>query len=704
MSDLSKKEHIRRNLELPDEELARQTGWNPRKVRRYKERLKESATSPSRTAQPHGQKGPFHFWAWGWTALAVTLVFYYPVLSCHFLNWDDSDIIFENIRLSHLDLGFLHWAFTTFKGGNWMPLVWVSLALDYRIAGPSSLVYHLDNLLLHGVNTLLVFILSAQVFRAWAGARNAPAEGEGSGWQAPAACLAALLFGLHPLHVESVAWATERKDVLYGMFYLASLCAYVAYATSVRHRSLQYGLSLALFAASLASKPMAITLPVVLVLLDVWPLGRWTREKGGSLADKIPFFLGSLALGLIALKAQGQAEAISSMEKLPLDLRLLNTFHSTLFYIVKIFVPWNLAAYYPLPYAAEAYSAEYLASAGVVLLIMGGAWHFRRSKPFLAASLAYYLATLAPVIGILQVGTQASADRYTYLPLLGFFMVLSGWVCSRYWKGNWPDWLVLALFTLGLGFLTVRQLGFWKDSVALWENVRRVDAHETEVLFANLGNAYHADHRYPEALEAYDKAIALGPPESTPHEGKAIVLFDMGRIPEALEEFKKAIVMDPSKLDLHQDLWIAYNRMGQYEGALAEAQEMVRLAPDSPEGYDKLAVTYGSKGLFDESIEASQKALALYPNSPQYLTNLATTYQRAGRYDEAIQVYLRTIQMDPYSSTSFFNLGNTYMLAKRYPEAIEALERAQALQPDNASIRQKLALAYQLGGQKGGNP
>jgi protein O-mannosyl-transferase len=663
LSDQTKKDFIRQHSDLSDEELARQTGWNIQRIQRFKERLKEVSKPVNHPVPGGGPLASLRTWSWGLTALIPTLLFYLPALSCDFLNWDDPDLIVDNAHLSYLNGDFLHWAFTTFKGGYWMPMVWLSLALDYRIGGPGSYVFHLDNLLIHGLNTLLVFWLSIQIFLVWDNTKGTPQAGEKQGWQAPSACLAALLFGLHPLHVESVAWAIERKDVLYGAFFLSSLCAYLAYAASSRWKPLKYALSLLLFAASLASKPMAMTLPVVLVLLDLWPLQRWAREKGKALFEKIPFFLGSLAVGLVTLKTLAQANTLTNVAKLPPDLRVLNAFHSIFFYLVKMVLPWNLAAYYPLPYPAQAYSVGYLGSAAGVLLILAFGWHYRRSKPYLTWALVYYLITLAPVLGLVQPGSQGAADRFTYLPLLGFFLVFSAWLGSRFWRGKWPEILAMAALALALGLLTVRQLGFWRNSVVLWENARRVDAYETELVYSNLGNAYYAAHRLPDALENFDKAIALGPPESNPHEGKAIVLYDMGRVQDALEEFQTAISLNPGKLAIHQQLWIAYSRMGrQYEKALAEAQEMIRLAPDFPDGYDKLAATYASKGLFNQSIEASKKALELYASSPKYLVRLATTYQEAGRYGEAIETF----------------------------------ERALALQPDNQEIQQKLALANQL--------
>ncbi len=702
MSNQTKIDFISQHLDLSDEELARQTGWNNRKVRRFREKLQEKKSFSDRPSPTQNSSSDYRFWKWGLAAVIPTLLFYLPALSCSFLNWDDFDLVVHNQNLNHFNLDFLSWAFTTHKT-YWIPLVWISLALDYQIGGSSSFIYHLDNLLIHGLNTLLIYWLSFQLFQAWEKRKRVEQSAEKKSWYFPGACLTAIIFGLHPLHVESVAWVSERKDVLYALFFILSLCFYLAYVSSASRRWLKYGLSLLIFAAALASKPMAATLPVVLVLLDIWPLRRFENEKIKCLFDKIPFFFGSLVLAFFTLRSSTEIEFLSTMKKIPLEFRIFGSFHSIAFYLEKMVLPWNLSAYYPFPDAAEVRSAEYLGSILVVLVILFFGWHYRNSKPYFTSALGFYLITLAPVSGLIQLGSQAMADRYTYLPLLGFFLVFSGWFASRSWK--WKNTVMVGIFSIALilGSLTVRQIGFWKDSVSLWENAKRANALQSFMVINNLANAYYTADRLPESLENYDKAISIDPSNALPHEGKAMVFYDMGQVQQAVEELQKAVSMEPANVATHQKLWFAYNRMGLYEKSLAEAQEIIRLAPGSPEGYDRLAITYGSKGFFDKSIEASKKALELNPSSPQYQANLATTYQRAGRSDEAIGVYLKAIQLDPYSAISFFNLGNSYLSNKRYPQAIEALERASVLQPDNQGIREKLALAYQLNGSGQGN-
>jgi tetratricopeptide (TPR) repeat protein len=423
--------------------------------------------------------------------------------------------------------------------------------------------------------------------------------------------------------------------------------------------------------------------------------GQWTKR----VLEKIPFWAASLLSGWITIIAQSQSKAFSAMDKLPMLFRISNAFHSVDFYLAKMFIPLDLAAFYPLPPDQNIFSIPYLASDLLVIGISIICWHERHRQPFALASWIFYFLTLAPVLGFLQVGTQAAADRYTYIPSFGVFLFLACVFVIFFSTRRWIGVGIALAVTLAMGMGTRHQLGLWKDSVSLWENVVRITPDVSEVTYTNLANAYRGVNRLDDALTAYDQALAIGPPNAIPHDGKGIVLFEQGKVQEAIEELKTAIGLDPQFVIPHQDLWLVYNRMGLQPEALEQAQATVRIQPDYAEAYNDLAVSLGSLNRFGESIQAFQKALQLDPSNAKYLVNLATTYQRAGKYDEAVGLYKKGLLLDPNEFIYEYNLGNTYLLKGSYTEALEALGRAGNLQPQNPGVYQKLADVYEKMGQ-----
>ena len=510
--------------------------------------------------------------------LAVLLA-YLPVLHNGFVNWDDPEAIKENPYIRDFSLPSLQWMFTTFHTGNWIPLTWLSLALDYQIGGLNPVVYHLDNLLLHGLNTVLVFFLSFQILGvAWKN-RDPAVQGLSKGRSLAAAALAALLFGLHPIHVESVAWATERKDVLCGFFYLLSLLAYLRWAGAAAGRNGKAALCLGLFVLAAMAKPMAITLPVAMLVLDYWPLGRLPASWREALREKIPFFLAALVFTGLAVTAQAQWNAISPEGDSGLPFRAMNAFHSLAFYLWKMILPVHLHPYYPLVPGAGAFSLPNLLAASAVLLVSWACFSARRIRPYWAAAWLYYLATLAPVLGLLQVGGQAAADRYTYLPSLGPCLLLGTWVVLSLRKNILLGFLFCFLIAGGLGALTWRQAGLWKDSVTLWENAAKANPGVSQLIHSNLANAYRSAGRPGDAVSEYDQAIAIGPPRAYPHDGKGVALLDKGLTEEAIREFQQAVALDPADLPAHRHLFLLYQKLGRNQEAMEEYQEAARLVP-----------------------------------------------------------------------------------------------------------------------------
>jgi len=520
--------------------------------------------------------------------------------------------------------------FTTFYTGNWIPLNWLSLSLDYHLGGLNPLVYHLHNLLLHILNTLLVFFLSLKVFTA---AQN---SGFPQGRETPAAVFltasffSALLFGIHPIHVESVAWATERKDLLCSAFFLSSLLMYMDYGSSAVRKAWKRYVCFGLFLLALMSKPMAITLPFILLLLDIWPLAGFSRNRAGILLEKIPFFTASFFSAWLTLSAQSNAIELWTMEKLPPDFRIMNAFHSIMFYLVKMLMPVHLSVIYPIPAGHAAFSLINIISCFLVLLISAICLRYYKSRPYIAAAWLYYIIMLAPVLGIIQVGYQTAADRYSYLPCLGPLLLLAAVPASLFSGRKLPAAILGLILACCLGLKTAAQAHVWHDSISLWENAARFYPNESLTIHTDLGNAYKDAGRLDEAIIEYNKAIGIGPPDETPHNGLATALAAKGLTQDAIKELKTAISLDPMMAPLHYNLSVLYSRSGQYDDSLFEIQEAVRIKPKNPVFLLTLGNAYMLKGMYPEAVAALEKAAELQPQNPEIYQKLEEAKQKAG--------------------------------------------------------------------------
>lgn len=637
---------------------------------------------------------------WGYVTIPVllTLLFYWPLLGNDFVSWDDSKSILNNIHLRSLGLGSIQWMFSNFYESNYIPLTWASLALDFKLGGLNPQIYHFHNLVLHLLNTVLVFFLSLRILRLFEKNKGPGKENRSSAWIMPAAFLAALLFGIHPVHVESVAWATERKDLLSGLFFLAGLWVYLNYASRSASKTRNYWICLFLFLLALFSKPMAISFPLVLLLLDGWPLGRFFTDRAKVLTEKIPFFILAFLSGYLTMMAQKQA--LVSEQSIPFVPRVLNAVHSLFFYLWKMFLPVNLAAYYPFVLKGEKLSGSYLGLALLVLLAAIALYFLLPKRPFLTAGLLYYFITLVPVLGIVQVGSQAAADRYTYLPSLGPFLLAAS--LAAYWLLNRRMVFILltAVLAVLLGYGTSQQTRTWKDSVALWENAVRVSPGVSVLAYTNLGNAYQETGRLDDAIQAYDQAIAIDPLQSVPQDWKGSALYSKGLFEEAVKQFLLAIELDPKNALPHINLSIANLKLGKNEEALAEAQVAVNLSPGLARVYNNLGACYWYMKQLEKSVEAYQKAVSLEPGKPEYSVNLAEMYSQMGRMNEAIELCRNAIAINPNDASFYLNLAYYYFLTGAYPKAIEVLLKAAALQPQNPEILQKLGLIYEKTGQR----
>ncbi len=489
---------------------------------------------------------------------ALVFVLYLPTLGFEFVNWDDGTYIYNNQALKNMGAGYLAHAFTKIVNSNYHPLTMLSYKFDVLIWGLDPKGFHLTNILFHAINSSIVALLCMGLMRA-AGDRNGTSP-LGAYSALLASGLTGLMFGLHPLHVESVAWVSERKDVLYAFFFLLGLLAYLRYAASGKPR--HYALTFALFLASMLSKPMAVTFPVVLLLLDLYPLKRdapghlWRK----LLPEKAPFFIVAILIAIFTVVIQD--EAIPALGELRLYEHLLLALRGTVFYIEKLFYPVGLAPFY----RADTTPFD-LSDAAALLFVLGvtaaGVGFYLRGKRLYLSLWMFYLVTVSPVLGFVQAGSQGVADRYTYVPLLGimFFLALvvarAGEVPFRQKYGELfsrGGVLLLCLFVVaGMAGTTQKQIRVWENTFTLWERERQIFPFEPLAL-RRLGYAYYSTGEYKRAEFYYTSAIQINPYNATYYKLRAGAYMKMGKFRLANSDLERSLQLSPGDIEVKRYL------------------------------------------------------------------------------------------------------------------------------------------------------
>jgi tetratricopeptide (TPR) repeat protein len=632
----------------------------------------------------------------------LTALLYLPALQNNFVNWDDQYYVYENSNILSIDYQSLNWMLTAFHASNWHPLTWLSHAIDYAVWGLDPLGHHLTSIVLHGLNTFLVVILITRLIQIGQGRLSkdsqisSPVTRHSSlGSPLLAGAVTGLLFGVHPLHVESVAWVSERKDVLYAFFYLLSILVYLGYVRAeAGKRRVLYVMCLVLFVCSLMSKPMAVTLPVVLLLLDVYPLGRTgIRELVGSqwrvVVEKVPFFVLSVVSSILTVQAQEAGGALKSLELHPMGERILVAFRALLFYLYKMVLPLDLAPLYPYPAVTGLLDIEYL---GMVLLVVGITvfciWRWRREKVWTVAW-AYYVVTLFPVLGIIQVGGQAAADRYTYLSSLAPFLLagLGAFEITKVVQER-KDLLllwkipVLSLFIFLCALLlifTVKQIKVWKDSVILWNYELNIYPDASYVAYYNRGKAFEERDEYTEALDDYKRAIDMNPRFPDSFINRGTVLEVIGSHKQALESYSKAILLDPVAADAYYNRGISYGSLGQYQQAIQDFTKAVTLNPQYAAAYHNRGAFLGMVGDYERSISDLSMAIQLNPQYGETYYNRGITYKNMENYQQAIQDFSMAIRMDPEHAKAYSSRGNLYLSAGDIQRGLQDYQEAARL-------------------------
>jgi tetratricopeptide (TPR) repeat protein len=496
-------------------------------------------------------------------AAGLTCMIFLPALGGGFLPWDDEANLVVNRAWRGLGPSQLGWMLTTFHKGHWIPVTWLSFALDHVLWGMDPRGYHLTNVLVHGANAGLVCLLAMRLLEGGRGVEGAARLAGGAA--------AALAFALHPLRVESVAWVTERRDVLSAFFCLVSLLAYLrAVREEAVWRSRWYWLALGAFALSLGSKSMAVSLPVVLLILDMYPLARGRGAWRLRLIEKTPFALLSLLVAGVAMVAVRSGGSASSLADLGVAQRLAISSYSIVFYLWKTLVPVGLSPLYELPLKLDPRAPVYLLSMTLVIAITGAALALRRPRPWLLAAWAAYVVMLLPVVGIAHNGPQIAADRYTYLPCLPWAILLGG-IVALLWRGAWA----IPVVAVALGFLawlTVGQIRVWHDPETLWTHA--LLASPSAIAHSSLGIVLDERGRPDEAIAHFQQALRVNPRLAHAENNWGITLAKQERWEEAARHFEAALRLSADYAEAHANLAVALGRLGRY----AEAQRHLEQA------------------------------------------------------------------------------------------------------------------------------
>jgi tetratricopeptide (TPR) repeat protein len=571
---------------------------------------------------------------------------YAQVHGFQFVNYDDPDYVLEN---PHVRAGDVAWAFTSMEHANWFPLTWLSHILDVELFGIHSGAHHLTSVAIHALSALLLFGLLRKI--------------TGERW--PSAFVA-FVFAAHPLHVESVAWIAERKDVLCALFFLLTLWAYARYVE--RPGALRYIMMLVAFACGIMAKPMIVTLPFVVLLMDVWPLRRFSRR---AVVEKVPLFALSTAAAVVAYVAQQRGGAVSSI---PVALRLENAAVSYVTYIGQFFWPAKLAVFYPFPAAVPAW--EWVAAALVLIAITIAALR----STAVAVGWLWYLGTLVPVIGVVQIGLQSHADRYTYIPSIGLSIALA-WGFSALVKQH--RWLAapVAAWACAICAATFIQAAAWRDSVTLFTHALAV-TDGNYVAHNNLGAALRQAGRRADAFPHFQEAIRLRPqyPEAQNNLGEA--LLAAGRVEEATPHIAEALRLDPKLPEAHVNMGTIDSKRARPELAEAEYRAALQLNPSSAEAHDGLAVVLTDTNRTAEALQHATEAVTLDPGDADAHYNLGRLYGLTGRTEQAVEQFRETVRLEPASAEAHFNLGIAYAQKDQMNEAVAEFQAAVRCKPD----------------------
>jgi len=631
-------------------------------------------------------------WSVALFLVALVVLVYGQVGGFDFVNYDDTLYVTENEHTQQgLTLANLKWAFATGAASYFHPLTWLSHMLDCELFGMQPWGHHLTSLLFHLANSVLFFLIMNRMTRSF--------------W--PSA-VAAAFFALHPLRVESVAWISERKDVLSMFFWLLGMGAYARYTE--RPGLVRYLLVTGCFVLGLMSKAMVVTFPFALLLLDYWPLGRFEGasgaggylRRGARLAvEKLPLFALTLAVCLLTLVMQTRGGVIASLEALPLAKRLANVPAAYAFYVVKAIWPSGLAVGYPYPLERPWWL---IASALALLLaITGGVLWQAKRRPYLPAGWFWFLGTLVPVIELVQAGSVPYADRYTYIPLIGLTMMVA-WggadVAARRWVPRPAVASVVGVVLAALTLCAIIQTSHWRDNTTLYTHALRV-TKGNHLAHKNLGVELSDQGRYQDAVNQYVKAALIRSNDADLHYNLGNALGELDQWDDAVRMYERALKIDAEHVPTYYNLGNAYAERNEYERAVDLYTKAFEHDPEHTGAVVNLGNTLAMLGRPEEAVQYYRKAIELAPHEEDPYINLGNALAQTNRLDEAVGFYRKAITINPDHIDAHNNLGVALIGQGRLDEAAEAFSEVVRVEPANAKAREYLRL---IEAQRQGGP
>jgi tetratricopeptide (TPR) repeat protein len=691
-------------------------------------RVKRKKTTPSAGSRSsHTRRDPLKATVVCILLAAIVWVAFGQTLHHEFVNYDDSSYVYANPKIiDGLSPGNLAWAFTHAHAANWHPLTTISHMLDCQLYGLQPWGHHLSNILLHAAAVILLFLA------LWRLTDNL--------W---ACAFVATLFAIHPARVESVAWVAERKDVLSGVFFMLALLAYAGYAQAARFSLTRYIMVVVLFAVGLMCKPTLVTLPFVLLLLDYWPLGRPHNSSGAVVSapgplqrrtatwlhlvlEKVPLLVLSAASCVATIFAQ--KEALNSIHLRPLQERLANAVVAYVKYIGQMVYPAHLAVFYPYPEVGPP-TWEVLASLLFLLTVSVLVVFCRKAYPFLSTGWFWFMGMLVPMIGIVQVGSQPMADRYTYLPEIGLYIAIT-WGAIAFlesWRYKWEGFVIAGLLIIAA--LTTRsylQASYWRNSETLWSHTLDV-THDNYIAQNNLAGVLMEKGQVDKAIAHYRQAVEIAPAEALVLSNLGSALVRKGQVDEGIAQLQKALQIDPGYADAYSFMGSALINKGQVDAAIGYYQKAVQLNTSDPAAYNNLGIISLRSDQPDQAIEYYKKAVAMKPSSAEMRYNLGNAFarkeswkdaiacytaalsleyppvegarvennlgvalQRLGKFDEALEHFSHALQLNANYAEAHCNLGRMLAQQGRRDEAVAHLKQALQLRPGYEQAREQL--------------
>ena len=626
----------------------------------------------SRRAKPAAVPAPIappsedRRWLYALAVAVVVALVFLPAVRNGFVSWDDEENFLENPNYRGLGLANLRWMWTTFHLGHYVPLSWMTLGLDYELWGMNPAGYHATSILIHALNAALLFLLARTLLRR---AFPPAASSRRIDW---AATVAALVFAIHPLRVESVVWITERRDVLSLFFYLATVLVWLRATSGEVFRARLYWGAVALFLCALLSKATAMTLPAVLLLLDVYPLRRLTASNWRTIAspavrraylELVPFgtlSLASIVLSIIALHPPAQ---------LPLGSKIAVSAFSLCFYLLKFVAPTGLSPLYEMPQRVDPFGGLYIACYAVVVALVVASVALRRRSPGLVAAVVGFVVISLPMLGIVQNGPQVAADRYTYHASPALALLVGAAVFLALDIPSRVRFAVSGVALAALAVATVAQTAVWRDSRVLWSHV-----------------------------------LAVQPSSAVAHSAYSSLLFKEGEVQEALDHARRAIALAPNYAEAHNDLGVGLMRTGDPEGGVAEFRRSLALKPTYHEAENNWGIAEAQRGNLAEALVHYRRAVALDPDYADAHVNMGNLLVRERRFAEAMPHYAEALRIRPDEADAHFNWGVALAQQGKFGDAIPHFRAAVRIRPTFQTAQEYIDRAAKLESTKPPTP